>query len=96
MAEQQWEISYRSLPADEDVPVLSPIPPRLFARIMKDLPYDSGAIDQPSFQVMVTLRPIPDPAEAERVAAARRELNRLSAEAGQRIQRQLRDEGQIP
>lgn len=93
MAEQQWEISYRSLPADEDVPVLSPIPPRLFARIMKDLPYDSGAIDQPSFQVMVTIRPVPDPEEAVRVAETRRELNRLSAEAGRRIEKSLKKQG---
>ena len=95
MAEQQWEIVIRDNASEADLS-LGIVPARTLKRLVEMLYIDLGAHDQLAYQFPAILRLVPDPAEAERVVAARRELNRLSAEAGQRIQRQLRDERQIP
>ncbi len=96
MADTQFEIALKDLAADEMIPLVSPVPPRLLARLVKTMPgIDLQSEFSQEIMLVAILRPVPDPEAAERIAAERRERDELSAAAGRKIQQQLKEQGQI-
>ena len=95
MADQKWEITLRDNAADENVPLIAEVPPRLLKRLGEMLFIDFGSELIPEYMVTVILRPVPDAEELKQRNERQRELNRLSAASGTYIAKKLKDEGQI-
>lgn len=91
-----WQIVYKDLAADEFVPIVPLVPPRLLAQITKSFQgLDLTSDPPPEIMIVCLFRQVPDPEEFKRVAEERERLNKLAAEAGARIKRQLEEQGQI-
>ncbi len=95
MADMKWEIVLRHNAADENVQLIAEVPPKLLKLLGEMLFIDFGSELIPEYMVTVILRPVPDAEELKQRNERQRELNRLSAEAGAKIAKKLKDEGQI-
>ena len=93
MAETQWRLAYKDLAADEMVELVSPLPRRLLERLAKSFQgVDLTADPPPSIMLTVLFEPVPDVDEVARVAAERRERDKLADAAGRAIRKMLKEQ----
>ena|SRR5579859_5040345 len=94
MADTEWEIVIRD-PAADAYTIVFRLTAKQLAEAAKIVPMDLQSEFTPEYMLVAVLRRVPDPEEAARILAERRERDRLASEAGQRVQQMLKEQGYV-